>query len=131
MTASQYGICTIAELEAVTCEDYSAFVSSAGTRRYSDTNIEAWISQAERIVCAYLGKDYNSTAPQQVKLAVLELAGVLANNQLVKDGVIENGTIITPIITPNVQFFLSLCTPKEQSLGRIKYIVSVEKYTRA
>jgi len=85
-----------------------------------------WITQAERIVIAYLGKDYDSTAPKAVLYCVTELAHVFANNQMIKDGFLENEQVIEPILTPAQIYMLDNMTKKEQASGRIKNIYGVE-----
>ena len=125
---SQYGIITIANLEARTSRDYSSYVDQANNRNYSDTNIEAWISQAERIICMYLGKSYDSSAPQSVIYCAIELAKVIADNQLIEDGIIQNRQTMEPVLTPAMLLMLDNMTKAEQATGRIKQITSVEDY---
>jgi hypothetical protein len=124
--ASQYGIITIAGLQKRTCRTYSSYIDQNSVRNYSDDNIEDWISQAERMICMYLGQTYDSNAPQAVVYCVKEIAKIFADNQLIEDGVIQNRQVIEPVLTPALTFMLDKLTVKQQAEGRIKGCYGVE-----
>jgi hypothetical protein len=78
---STYKYITVAQLEAYTGRDYSAINAS-----YTDTIIEAWITQAERIVNKLKGTTYSVTIPDDVVTATLEISMRIAHNRLLMDG---------------------------------------------
>jgi len=121
---SEYGIIDIATLEAATCKDYSSYVDQSANRAYTDTHIEAWITEAEQFVVAYCGKSYDSTAPSAVKLAVKYLARINAENQLKKDGYMD-GEPQEPILTTALAAMLDLVLTNQASIGRLSKASSI------
>lgn len=78
---SAYGVITITNLEAVAGVDYSALYSG-----YSDTVLEAQISQAERLVLSYIGNLSLTTNPLVV-YAVGEVAKRMMYNMMIHDAI--------------------------------------------
>ncbi len=123
-----YGIIDIAVLEAYTCKDYSSYVDSDNNRLYSDTNIEAWISMAERLIVSYCKKTYtNTTAPNDVIFAVTYMAGIFANNQLIKDG-LTRGEIIEPLLPFMITNMLDQLLSAQIQSGLISEVSNVDDW---
>jgi hypothetical protein len=78
---STYGYITLANLEAYTGIDYSA----VNATKYSDANVEAIITIAERLVNAHCMQSF-STATDAVFAATIEVASRLMHNKLHTDG---------------------------------------------
>lgn len=83
MTA--YNYTNVSGLEDYTGTDYSTIDST-----YTDTVIEAKISNAERIVNAICRDDFSGTIPDGVKAATLQISANLMHNQMVMDGYAKN-----------------------------------------
>ena len=77
---SQYGYATVNDLETFTSDDYSV-VDAA----YTDTIIESWITNSERIINAYCGTTFTSTIPDAIKTATLMIASKFARNKMIED----------------------------------------------
>lgn len=78
---SLYQYCTVAELEAYAGVDYSLYSG------YTDTVIEANISQAERLVNGYMGISFTGTIPDIIKYTALELARRTMFNLMIHDSI--------------------------------------------
>lgn len=123
-----YEIITIAQFEAYKSVDYSDLQDAGDPDAYTDTIVEAWISQAERIVVAYTKQTYDaSSAPAAVIAVVMDLAGIIADNQLVKDELIKEQTI-RPFLDSDMMFMLDTLLDEEKSEGAVYEVVSVEDY---
>jgi hypothetical protein len=81
--ASAYAVITVANLEARSTRDYSSYPSA-----YTDAQLEANISQAERDVLSYCGSVTLITEPAVVG-AVTELAYRLMENILIDRGEVD------------------------------------------
>lgn len=103
--ASQYGYITLAELEAYTSTDYSSISSD-----YTDANVEAVISQAERMVNIYCGQSFGGTIPDGVKAVTLELAARMMYNKLYLDGFTlgDNNLGLFPLIIEKDEWLTNL-----------------------
>lgn len=77
--ASEYGYATITTVENRSGMDYSAI-------GLSDEQIEAQISQAERLVNIYCGQSFSGTIPDGVVYVVLEIAVKKLWNLLLENG---------------------------------------------
>jgi hypothetical protein len=100
---STYNIITIANLESIGI-DYSQY-------GYSDANIEEWISLAEIYVCSELKTTFNSTAANEIKIAVKEIARQIATNLMITHKKIEDQSIVDPYNQPIVQSIIKNYTP--------------------
>jgi hypothetical protein len=87
--ASEYGYCTVANLESFAAIDYSAVKAA-----YTDTVIESWISQAEVLVNQATGSTYTGTIPTNIKYGTMAIAKRVANNQMADDGMMVNNQLI-------------------------------------
>ena len=82
---STYGYTTVAALESFASTDYSAVDSD-----YSDTVIEAQITQAERLINSHMGTTYTGTIPDAIVAAALDISMRLMYNRMIYDEHIEN-----------------------------------------
>jgi hypothetical protein len=78
---STYGYITLANLEAYTGIDYSA----VNATKYSDANVEAIITIAEKLVNGHCIQSF-TTATDAVFSATIEVASRLMHNKLHADG---------------------------------------------
>lgn len=110
--ASVYGYCTIADVEALSGVDYSAVYAG-----YTDTVIEANITQSEREINAKVGASFNGTIPDAIISLTIELTYRRLYNRMVWDGFMDREHpktrlmpiwdeqlegILTPYLTKNV-----------------------------
>jgi hypothetical protein len=117
LIASAYGYTDVAALEAVHKVDYETMDAT-----YTDANVEATISQAERWVNEYCGQSFTGTIPDGVTFATLEMAKFLMNQQMVDDGHLEK----LPISLRDV---LQICKePLEKSKVSVSYSGSASDY---
>ena len=86
--ASVYGYITVANLEAYESTDYG----NVDATLYSDANVEAKISIAERIVNGLIGTTYTGTIPDRIVAATTIIAAQIMRNSLVQSGY---NTVIT------------------------------------
>jgi hypothetical protein len=80
--ASTYGYITVANLEAYESTDYG----NISTTLYSDANVEAKITIAERIVNGLIGTTYTGTIPDRIVAATTIIAAQLMRNTLIRNG---------------------------------------------
>ena len=121
--ASTYGIITIAQLEAYMAVDFSTIEAN-----YTDTVVDAWISQAERIVVAYTKQTYTaSSAPAAVISVVMDLSSIIANNQMSRDGFIPDPQVRVFLDT-DMMMMLDTLLDEEKSEGSVYEVVGVEDY---
>jgi hypothetical protein len=80
---SLYGYITIANLELYAAQDYSALAPA-----YTDSQVDAIISHAERLINAYTMTVYTSPITDAVFLATCELAYRIMYNRMIDDGAI-------------------------------------------
>jgi hypothetical protein len=132
---SESEMLTITELEARTCRDYSAYLDENSTRRYSDDNIEAWITAAERKIIGFVKRNYTSDSLTSgslqykiVKGVVLEYAKLLATNQLIEDGYITNEEKQPERITEEMKADLDALMENEKQIGRIAEVTGVDDW---
>jgi len=85
MTTSVYQYITVANLEAFAMDDFSAYNSTT----FSDANIEAVITQAERQINNFCGQSFTGTIPDGIIAATLELAYRMLLKRLIKDGYLD------------------------------------------
>lgn len=125
--ASDYGIITIADLEAFATRDYSSYTDSEGNSLYSDTNIEAWISQAETLVNKVCQQTFDSTAGKDIKNCVKYVARQFANIQLVEDGILsaERAQILD---RDELIKYIESVVGNEQTEGQIKEVEGVDDW---
>ena len=115
--ASEHGYTTVVALEPYAGQDYSAIDA-----KYTDTIIEAQITQAEYIINAKTGVDYTGSVPDGAKGAALEISKNLMNNLLVSDGY---GTEKSVIITEFVDELIDTLLKQDTSELEIKIIRNV------
>ena len=77
---SKYGLISIADLVSEVKLPFNTYVDSSSNRVYSDTDIEATISNAERLVCGWLDNQglTSSTAHDLIIYAVTLLSSILS-----------------------------------------------------
>jgi len=80
--ASTYGYITVANLEAYESTNYGNIDSTL----YSDANVEAKITIAERIVNGLVGTSYTGTIPDRIVAATTIIAAQLMRNSLIQNG---------------------------------------------
>ena len=80
--ASTYGYITVANLEAYESTNYGNIDSTL----YSDANVEAKITIAERIVNGLVGTTYTGTIPDRIVAATTIIAAQLMRNSLIQNG---------------------------------------------
>lgn len=103
--ASLYGYITIAQLQLYSTYDYSTIRAA-----YTDTVVESWITQAERIVNKIKGQTFTGTIPDDVIMATTEAAARIANNQMALDKV--EGFERVELIDDDLIF---MATPKDSN----------------
>ena len=81
---STYGYTTLVALELFAVEDYSARSAT-----FTDTVIEAIITQAERLINVYCHTTFTGTIPDGVVAVVLELAFRLMYNRMLFAGAVD------------------------------------------
>ena len=79
----------MADLESFAAIDYSAVKTT-----YTNTVVEAWITQAEVLVNKIDGSSYTGTIPENIKQATLAIAKRIAMNQMADDGLKVGGNAI-------------------------------------
>lgn len=79
---STYGYITGDELEAFTSVDYSTLNATV----FSEANVMAKVSIAERMVHAYLGVSSAQTATDGIKTAVMLISARILNDSMIKSG---------------------------------------------
>lgn len=84
---SQYGYATVSDLETFTSTDYSVVDAS-----YTDTVIESWLTNSERLVNGFTGTTFTSTIPDSIKLATQMIAQKIARNKMIDDNHITRGS---------------------------------------
>ena len=82
---STYGYITVANLEAYESVDYGNIDSTL----YSDANIEAKITIAERIVNGLIGTTYTGTIPDRIVAATTIISAQLMRNVLIRNGHVD------------------------------------------
>ena len=100
---SEYEYITVAELEAYSGMDYSAIDSL-----FTNTVIEAQISNAERIVNGIKRSSYTGTIPDDVEAATYILSQRLMNNMIIEYGYGFEGEIKVQVIDDVIIKILSL-----------------------
>lgn len=99
---SEYNIITIAELVKEVKLPFNTYVDSSNNRQFSDVDIEAGITQQERLVLGWLDNTglTSTTAPALVKYAITLLAGINMKNDLLAQGYLDSNqyTYLDPII---------------------------------
>ena len=123
--ASLYGIITITELENDSWIDFSEYVDGAGDRLVSDTRAEALITKAERRVIKFTETEWDSSAPANIKDAVLTLAGWYCKERLQEWGYFS---AFEPRSEEDINKYLDAFLTKDQAAGEIKEFESVEDY---
>lgn len=110
--ASEYGYITVTELENFTNTDYSAVDAT-----YTDTVIEANISQAERLINIYMGESFSSPIPDTIKYVALDVSFKLMHNRMVEEGIMdrENPKKYFPILNDENKELLDKYINKTQS----------------
>lgn len=81
---SEYEYCTVLEVEAFAGQDYSVKLG-----KYTDTVIEAIISQGEREINTKTSSTFTSPIPDAIKSVAIELAYRRMYNRMVWDGVMD------------------------------------------
>lgn len=79
--ASTYGYITVAELELYMSIDFGAL-----TKTYSDAQVEAWITQAERMINAHTQTTFTGTIPDGVIYITTDISYKIAINHMIDDG---------------------------------------------
>ena len=104
---SIYGIITVSDLESDGM-DYSNIKTA-----YTDSVLEEWLSQAEIYICSELKTTFNSTAANEIKFAVKEIARRLALNALIlnKTPSMEGQNIVDAYTMPIIQTIINNYTP--------------------
>ena len=87
--ASTYGYITVANLEGYESTDYGNINSTL----YSDANVEAKITIAERIVNGLVGTSYTGTIPDRIVAATTIIAAQLMRNVLIRNGDMDEAQV--------------------------------------
>ena len=87
---SQYGVVTSQELQNAMGIDLKNYTDSDGNRVFTDDIIDARISKAERRVSIKTTQTWDSSAPFNIKEAVLTLAEWLMKDLMWQHGLLAN-----------------------------------------
>jgi len=79
---SVYEYITVANLEAFSGVDYSARLA-----KYTDTVLEAQITQGERMVNSHAQKSFTGTIPDNVIYITTDIAAKLMDNIMIEDNI--------------------------------------------
>lgn len=80
---STYGYTTVAALEAFSLEDFGASYS------YTDAQVEAVITQAERLINTFCNTTFTGTIPDAIVSSTLELSYRMMLKRLIKDAYLD------------------------------------------
>ena len=124
---SAYGYITALELENYTATNYVVVNSD-----YKIGIVEAWISQAERLINTYIGTSFSGTIPDGIKYVCLELASKIAQNRLILDGLVDRLNIPKynkPYIDSDLEKILDKYLVKEVSPIRLHRLYNNDRGT--
>jgi len=93
--ASTYEYITVATLEAYESTNYGNIDSTL----YSDANVEAKISLAERVVNGLVGTSYTGTIPDRIVAATTIIAAQLMRQSLINNNYLEKSSVETEKIS--------------------------------
>jgi hypothetical protein len=115
--ASTYEYTDVAGLEAFMQTDLETLDA-----RYTNANVEAVITQAERWVNSYCKQSFTGTIPDGVVFATLEMARYLMCRQMVEDDNLEE-------IPYSLSTVIQLCkVPLASNIVEVSYSSSAEDY---
>ena len=131
--ASDYGYIEKKELEALMAITFSDLKSEDDepVEIYPTATVEAWITHAEELVIAYMRRTYTNISeenplPTAVKYVVKEMAKIIAENQLIYDGYLENRHPIRPFLDQAMKDLLDTVFEEEKSTASVYTVESVE-----